>query len=171
MLLRLAFLAACSRALVCPPPCGPFCPMRSPAAVPKALDPKLEVLGASAPLISEQLASLTSDLEDLPAPTADFKERCGKLGSDLRALREDYADAIDQARCWRRSLPPPCAPPPLSSSRGPFSSFVTTANHAKNTTLGRRARRDRGQLVTSDDFQAAEYATLSRARVEAPPRG
>ena len=98
MLLRLAFLAACSRALVCPPPCGPFCPMRSPAAVPKALDPKLEVLGASAPLISEQLASLTSDLEDLPAPTADFKERCGKLGSDLRALREDYADAIDQVR-------------------------------------------------------------------------
>ena len=112
-MIKLALLAACARALVCPPPCGPFCPMRSASAAPKALDAKLEVLGASAPLVSEQLASLTSDLEDLPAPTADFKERCGKLGSDLRALREDYADAIDQVRpvlCADGDVYPPPAP-------------------------------------------------------------
>ena len=92
-LLLSAALAAGARGLVCPPPCGPFCPMRSKACVAPSLDPRLEVLGASAPLISEQLNALTTELDEGDgAPIADFAERCRKLGSDLRALRADYED-------------------------------------------------------------------------------
>ena len=94
---RVLAVAALATGLVCPPPCGPFCPMRSSECVLPSLDRKLEVLGASAPLITEQLAALTSELEE-QGPSEPFAKRCDTLGGDLRALREDYAAAQETLR-------------------------------------------------------------------------
>eukprot|EP00629_Pelagomonadales_sp_RCC1024_P001332 CAMPEP_0119290224 /NCGR_PEP_ID=MMETSP1329-20130426/40402_1 /TAXON_ID=114041 /ORGANISM="Genus nov. species nov., Strain RCC1024" /LENGTH=306 /DNA_ID=CAMNT_0007291039 /DNA_START=163 /DNA_END=1080 /DNA_ORIENTATION=+ len=95
--LRLVALAVAADALACPPPCGPFCPMRSSAAVPPALDPKLEALGSFAPMVTEQLAALTTELEGT-GPSGPFGEKCEKLSADLAALRADYAEALETLR-------------------------------------------------------------------------
>ena len=85
-------VASVASGLVCPPPCGPFCPMRSSSAVLPSLDPNLELIGATAPLLTERLAALTSELE-ASGPSEPFAKKCDELGADLEALREDYAAA------------------------------------------------------------------------------